>query len=81
MTSREILETNLLRALDDWQGDTLSTPWDGIVAIVAEAVDNGRLTLEGASRLDFLLRSTTSADMFPPPCPACDCPKSGLCQQ
>lgn len=71
------LAFHLRVALEQWMGDSLSGPWDGVISVVAHALDTGALDLEAAGRLDFLLRRTTG-DNDPARCWVCDCPVPGL---
>jgi hypothetical protein len=71
-----MLKGLLRRALEDWQCDVLSGPWDGIIAILARAISDGDLGLEEAARLRFLLHRTGNEP--DDQCPTCDCPAPGL---
>jgi hypothetical protein len=77
LNSEQALAFHLRMALEQWTGDTLSGPWDGIITLLSRALDDGRLSLETAARLDFLLRRTTG-DNDPTECEVCDCPLPGL---
>lgn len=75
--SAAALAFHLRVAFDQWNGDTVGGPWDGIITLLARIVDSGQLDLESAGRLDFLLRRTTG-DNDPTVCLVCDCPVPGL---
>jgi hypothetical protein len=76
LNSELALAFHLRMALEQWQGDTLSGPWDEFIARLAKVIEEGALSLPDASRLDFLLSRTGQNDYLE--CPTCDCPCPGL---
>lgn len=70
------LQALLRRALEDWQGDCLSGPWDDIIALLASAIADGDIGLDEAARLRFLLHRTGQDPDGQ--CPTCECPAPGL---
>ena len=58
-------------------GNSVSGPWDSVISLVAEAVDQGAINLEGAAALNIALGRTHGADA-PATCGVCDCPIPGM---
>jgi hypothetical protein len=77
LTSRAMLAIHLRDALENWQAGPLSGPWEDLVEDLSTAIDDGKLELGQAARLDHLLRRTCEPEGRDG-CSVCDCPIPGV---
>jgi hypothetical protein len=70
--SRELqLEGDLRQAIENYLGEMVGGPWDGVIATMAYAIIAGRFTLDDAGRLSLALANTHGPEKAPDACPTC----------
>jgi hypothetical protein len=67
------LEGDLRQAFENYNGGTVSGPWDKLIEQLAAVIQTGSLDLATSARINLLLERTQGGTA-PDSCGTCDCP-------